>query len=190
MSLKRWVSLLSIGAAIFVAAQVMRSRYRATAIGRSSRIDKYRGRRRGNRQVIVTAQRRSERQEDVPMTVSVLFWRCAPGHGCVSSTTELYRVTPGIQLPMFGAYVSPSIRGVSSNTTAVGLSSNVALSRRSLSAKPDGPNNGPSRHREHRSLKGRRARSMAKMPRACNRHYHDRSEIQASGEGKRVVWQL
>jgi iron complex outermembrane receptor protein len=127
MSLKRWVSLLSIGAAIFVAApshaQSVPSDRNRTAQAGSTNTE---GEGEEIGQVIVTAQRRSERQEDVPMTVSVLSGDALQVMG-VSSTTELYRVTPGIQLPMFGAYVSPSIRGVSSNTTAVGLSSNVAF---------------------------------------------------------------
>src|SRR5260221_9231156 len=77
-------------------------------------------------QIIVTAQRRSEREADVPMTLAVVSGDDLAGAG-VTATTGLYRVTPGIQKPMFGAYVSPSILGVSSNTTAGGLTSNVAF---------------------------------------------------------------
>ena len=71
-------------------------------------------------EVIVTAQRREERLRDVPMTVSVLSAEDLALTGAVN-TSDLQRITPGVRMQFNGAYLAPSIRGVSSNTTAPGL---------------------------------------------------------------------
>lgn len=76
--------------------------------------------------IVVTAQRRSERLLDVPMSVAVASGETLDKLG-IQSTAELARVTPSVQFPMYGAYLSPSIRGVTSNTATIGVSANVAF---------------------------------------------------------------
>jgi iron complex outermembrane receptor protein len=77
-------------------------------------------------EVIVTAQRRSERLQDVPMTVVAVSSQQLEQRG-VTETAGLQRLTGGLQMPMYGAWISPSIRGVSTAITNSGVSSNVAF---------------------------------------------------------------
>ncbi|CAN7442857.1 TonB-dependent receptor [Phenylobacterium sp. LjRoot225] len=76
-------------------------------------------------EIIVTAQRRSERLVDVPMSVAALSGETLAKAG-VTNTLELAQVTPGLELPMYGAYTQPSIRGISSAGSGLADSSNVA----------------------------------------------------------------
>lgn len=76
--------------------------------------------------IIVTAQRRQELQRDVPISVTAINADTLAKAG-VSNVTELSRVTPGVVLPYYGAYLLPSIRGISSNGAGLGDSPNVAL---------------------------------------------------------------
>ena len=61
--------------------------------------------------IIVTAQRRSEALEDVPMTVAVLTQDTLANSG-VNSIRDLANVTSGLQLNNSGTYPQPSIRGI------------------------------------------------------------------------------
>lgn len=76
--------------------------------------------------VVVTAQRRSERLRDVPIAITALT-ADALNKANITNTTELAKVTPGLTLPLYGAYVLPSIRGISSSGTSQGDSPNVAI---------------------------------------------------------------
>lgn len=75
--------------------------------------------------IIVTAQRRAEALEDVPMSVSVLSSDVLASAG-VTSLRDIQTVTTGVQLGQGGAYPQPSVRGV---TTVINgtFENNVAV---------------------------------------------------------------
>lgn len=76
--------------------------------------------------IIVTAQRREERLRDVPISITALDQEILTDAG-VTTTVDLARVTPGIALPFYGAFLLPSIRGISSSGAGLGDSPNVAV---------------------------------------------------------------
>ncbi|WP_167855003.1 TonB-dependent receptor [Mangrovimicrobium sediminis] len=76
--------------------------------------------------VVVTAQRRQERLVDVPISITALDAEDLLRSG-VNSTADLARITPGVQLTFNGGYLQPAIRGVSSQGSNAGDSSNVAM---------------------------------------------------------------
>ena len=63
--------------------------------------------------IIVTAQRRSERLRDVPIAITALNAEQMAKAG-VGNLRDLERVTPALQMPMYGGFLRPSIRGISS----------------------------------------------------------------------------
>lgn len=77
-------------------------------------------------EVIVTAQRRRERLEDVPMAVVALSAETLEKSG-VTGIHELSRITPGVQVNFGGGYTQPSIRGVTSLTNGTGNENNIAI---------------------------------------------------------------
>jgi iron complex outermembrane receptor protein len=76
--------------------------------------------------IVVTAQRRDERLRDVPISVTALDSQALAQAG-VTNTLELAKVAPGVTLPLYGAFVQPSIRGISSSGAGLGDSPNVAI---------------------------------------------------------------
>lgn len=76
--------------------------------------------------IVVTAQRRSERLQDVPISITALSSAALDRSG-ITSTQDLARVTPGLSFPVNGGYIQPTIRGISSEGSNIGDSSNVAL---------------------------------------------------------------
>jgi iron complex outermembrane recepter protein len=77
-------------------------------------------------EVVVTAQKRSERLLDVPMSVAAVSGEELAAAG-VGSTLDLGQMTPGVVMSNIGTGFIPSIRGVSSSGTSTGDESNVAL---------------------------------------------------------------
>lgn len=75
--------------------------------------------------IIVTAQRRSQALEDVPMSVSVVSQDTLSSVG-VNTLRDLQNVTSGFQLNQSGSIPQPAIRGVTT-TTAGSYENNVAL---------------------------------------------------------------
>ncbi|MDE2405948.1 MAG: TonB-dependent receptor [Sphingomonadales bacterium] len=75
--------------------------------------------------IIVTAQRRNEALEDVPMSVSVLPQSQLTNLG-VNSVRDLQNVTTGFQLNNSGSYPQPAIRGITT-INAGAYENNVAL---------------------------------------------------------------
>lgn len=76
--------------------------------------------------IVVTAQRRSERLVDVPISISTVSEQQLANSG----TNSLYNLTqnaPGLRLDTTGPYVSPTIRGVGTTLSGPGLNSNVAI---------------------------------------------------------------
>lgn len=76
-------------------------------------------------EVIVTAQRREERLQDVPISVTVLSAAQLESRG-VASTSDLTMVAPGLTMSETSSFVQPFIRGVGSLTTSVGDQGSVA----------------------------------------------------------------
>ena len=77
-------------------------------------------------EIVVTAQRRSERLIDVPASVSVMNAETLSGASIVN-TFELAQLTPGLQVSNTGVYTSFVLRGVSSETSGPGAENNVAV---------------------------------------------------------------
>jgi iron complex outermembrane receptor protein len=77
-------------------------------------------------EIVVTAQKRSERQVDVPITVSSINGAALQAAG-ISSTLDLPQAVPGLRLDMSGAYVMPTIRGVGTALAGPGMNANVAI---------------------------------------------------------------
>lgn len=77
-------------------------------------------------EIIVQAQRRSENLRDVPISITAISEAKLEQAG-ITSTLDLPRVAPGLELPLNGGFTQPSIRGVSSGGSDVGDSSNVAV---------------------------------------------------------------
>lgn len=75
--------------------------------------------------IVVTAQRRSEKVTDVPASITVLSTATLKAAG-VTNSLDLEKVTPGLTMPSYGAFVQPALRGVTSGGANVGESSNVA----------------------------------------------------------------
>ena len=79
-----------------------------------------------NGDIVVTAQRRSERLSQVPISISAIDAPALTTAG-VSSTISLAKVTPGLVAVSQGFNFSVAIRGISSTGNAVGDETNVAL---------------------------------------------------------------
>ena len=76
--------------------------------------------------IVVTAQRRSERLTDVPVSVTALSADTIKASG-VTDTYSLQQVTPGLRMERLGGYTQPSIRGVTAGSTSPGSEANVAI---------------------------------------------------------------
>lgn len=76
--------------------------------------------------IVVTAQRRSERLTDVPISVTAVSGAQLDTAG-VANSDQLAQVTPGLLLPRTALYLQPFIRGVGNALTAPGADNSVAL---------------------------------------------------------------
>lgn len=76
-------------------------------------------------EIIVTAQRRNERLEDVPVSVSTISGESLVAAG-VASTRDIGQVFPGVNINQIGAYSSPNIRAIGSTLTGPGADNSVA----------------------------------------------------------------
>src|SRR5882757_8735854 len=79
----------------------------------------------GLEEIVVTAQRRSEPLQNVPIAVSAATAAQLASTG-ISSTQELIMVIPGLSAPQAAGYTQPHIRGVGSSTNGPGLEQPVA----------------------------------------------------------------
>jgi len=75
--------------------------------------------------IVVTAQRRSENLQRVPITITALSPRNLSA-GAIDGTLQLQRVAPGIVGLRIGASFQPFVRGIGTNQTAQGSESSVA----------------------------------------------------------------
>lgn len=76
--------------------------------------------------IIVTAQKRSERLQDVPISI-VTQTGAQLARAGITNTRDLAAVTPGLTFSTTGAWSQPSLRGVSSTGTNPGAESPVAI---------------------------------------------------------------
>jgi iron complex outermembrane receptor protein len=76
--------------------------------------------------IVVTAQRRSERLTDVPVSVTALSGDAIKASG-ITDTYSLQQVSPGLRMERLGGYTQPSIRGVTAGSTSPGSEANVAI---------------------------------------------------------------
>lgn len=76
-------------------------------------------------EIIVTAQRRAERLQDVPISVTALSGDSLSDNG-IASTKELSMAVPGLRIESTGAYVQPTIRGISTSVVSPTAESNIA----------------------------------------------------------------
>ncbi len=77
-------------------------------------------------EILVTAQRRTENLRDVPMAIAALSSDELAQAG-IASTGDLAKATPAVVIASYGAFMQPSIRGISSAGANIGDNSNVAL---------------------------------------------------------------
>lgn len=76
--------------------------------------------------IVVTAQRRSERQSQVPLSITALSAQSLSATG-ISEARTLSQVTPGLNFQSVGSSAQPLIRGIGSSGSSIGDSSNVAM---------------------------------------------------------------
>jgi iron complex outermembrane recepter protein len=77
-------------------------------------------------EIVVTAQRRSERLQDVPISVVALSSSDLSNAG-VNSVRDLQNVVPGFTFSQFGTAPQPALRGVSTTLSAAGNENPIAL---------------------------------------------------------------
>jgi iron complex outermembrane receptor protein len=76
--------------------------------------------------IIVTAQRRSEKQVDVPITITAISQQQLQTAN-VQALTDISKVTPGLRFDNAGAFFQPTIRGVGTAVANSGGGSNVGV---------------------------------------------------------------
>jgi iron complex outermembrane recepter protein len=76
-------------------------------------------------EIVVTAQKRSESEQTVPIAITALTTQDLNNAG-VDSITDLTMVAPGLQLERTAIFATPYVRGVGSNATGPGNDPSVA----------------------------------------------------------------
>jgi iron complex outermembrane receptor protein len=77
-------------------------------------------------EVVVTAERRSEKLSEIPISITAVTGTALEQAG-ISTTLDLGKVVPGFSMYVNGAYAQPVIRGISSSSSSPGDSSNIAV---------------------------------------------------------------
>lgn len=77
-------------------------------------------------EVIVTAQRRDERSQDVPIAITAISGEQL-GQGDVQQLRDIAKLTPGLRFDNTGAVSQPTIRGIGSAVAVSGSTSNVGI---------------------------------------------------------------
>ncbi len=80
----------------------------------------------GVQEIIVTAQKRAQRLQDVPVAVSAFNDAALEERG-IKDVRELTRITPGLQVAQGTGVALPFLRGIGSNASAAGNESSVAV---------------------------------------------------------------
>jgi iron complex outermembrane receptor protein len=77
-------------------------------------------------EIVVTAQKRAERLEDVPISITAASGETLERAG-IARLEDIARIAPGVQVSRTGVYVQPAIRGVTTQLVGVGQENNVAV---------------------------------------------------------------
>ncbi len=77
-------------------------------------------------EVIVTAQRRDERSQDVPIAITSIGSDLL-GQGDVQQLRDIAKLTPGLRFDNAGAVSQPTIRGIGSAVAVSGSTSNIGI---------------------------------------------------------------
>jgi iron complex outermembrane receptor protein len=77
-------------------------------------------------EIVITAQRRSERQQDVPISISTVTGVALEQKGIVD-VAQLPQTVPALRIDYAGNTVQPTIRGVGSQVAGPGFVSNVGV---------------------------------------------------------------
>jgi iron complex outermembrane receptor protein len=77
-------------------------------------------------EVVVTAQRRSERLEEAPAAITALSANQIARSG-VTKIMDIAQLASGVQMQKFGYSTQPAVRGITSLTSGVGFENNVAI---------------------------------------------------------------
>ena len=77
-------------------------------------------------EIVVTAQRRRENLQNVPITVTAVTAQALAASG-VTNTTDLVNVVPGLTMPNSAGYSLPHLRGVGVTAIGPGIENSVAL---------------------------------------------------------------
>ena len=80
----------------------------------------------GENEIIVTAQRRSERSVDVPISITAVS-ADQLAKASITSFEGLERLSPGTRISRTGVFVNPAIRGITSSIVGPGQENNTAL---------------------------------------------------------------
>jgi iron complex outermembrane receptor protein len=75
--------------------------------------------------IVVTAQKRAERLEDVPIAITSVSGDALAQSG-ITAVSQLQQAVPALRVDYGGAFAQPSIRGVGSALAGVGFNSNIA----------------------------------------------------------------
>src|SRR5258706_7782233 len=76
-------------------------------------------------EIVGTAQRRSERLQDVPVSVTAATAERLTAVG-IQSSQDLSLITPGLSIPQTSGYTQPHIRGVGTTSNGPGVENPVA----------------------------------------------------------------
>lgn len=77
-------------------------------------------------EVVVTAQKRTESLEEVPISIAVFSGEALVDAG-MNSANDIANLVPGMRIDLNGAAAQPSIRGVGSSLAGTGFTSNIAV---------------------------------------------------------------
>lgn len=76
--------------------------------------------------IIVTAQRRSERLADVPISITALSGDALDAAG-IRTSEDLSSAVPGLNFATNGAFAQPTVRGIGTTVSSSGSDANVAI---------------------------------------------------------------
>jgi iron complex outermembrane receptor protein len=121
-------SLWLVGALQFAAAQVPTNNGSQPTTGKANATSAPESGPAGNQleEVIVTAQRRAQSLQDVPVAVTAVSAAMLEAVG-IQNTSDLQELTPGLTTPEMNGYFQPHIRGVGTTTNGAAVENPVAL---------------------------------------------------------------
>jgi iron complex outermembrane recepter protein len=110
-------AVFSLGGALQIAmAQVPTNGNQSTPSAAGDRVE----------EIVVTAQRRSEPLQEVPVAVTAVTSARLEAVG-IQSSADLQELTPGLTVPDMNGYLQPHIRGVGTSSNGAGVENPVAL---------------------------------------------------------------